>query len=57
MSNFFNGKMLNVNAELQSHLNLGGQLVLTVQRDGKTELDFLLNEKSVVKLKSIVEGK
>jgi len=57
MPNFFNGKILNVNTEMQHHLNQGGQLVLTVQRDGKTELDFLLNDQSVVKLKSIIEGK
>lgn len=41
MPNYETGKVTNVNALMQTHLDYGGQLELVVQRDGKQVLDFI----------------
>lgn len=56
-TNIKTGRVTNVNAIMQDHLDQGGRLELVVQRDGKTVLDFLPSEALIAKLKSELEGK
>lgn len=46
------GPIVNVNAIMQTHLDQGGRLELTVQRDGKTVLDFLPSEATIQQIEA-----
>lgn len=57
MPTFETGHSTNVNSLLQTHLDQGGRLELTIQRDGKTVLDFLPSEATIELIKAELEGK
>lgn len=57
MPNYDVGRVVNMNAATQDHLNVGGRLELVILRNGKGVLDFLPSEAQIAEIKSKLEGK